>query len=132
MGVSKGRETSREEGISYIHCETHQTLLNIIQVLWTLSNWEPDEKVYLIFRSSIISQKMCGPRIMYTKAINPDRARGMVMMKEPPEFTRQGPGCRTICNAQGWSHSSYLRRLKQNENPDCYSINQDRTSLFYI
>lgn len=86
MGVSKGRERR----VSYIHCETHQTLLNIIQVLWTLSNWESDEKVYLIFRSSVISQKMCGPRIMYTKAINPDRARGMVMMKGTTRIYQAG------------------------------------------
>lgn len=57
---------------------------------------------------------------MYTEVINPDRARGMAMMKGTTRFTGQGLGCQTICNAQRQSHSSYSRRLKQNENPDDY------------
>lgn len=74
-------------------CNTHQNLLNVIQVLWTLSNWESDEKGYLIIIRSIIISQKCGPRIVYTKTINPYRAHGVVMMKGTTRIHWAGPGC---------------------------------------
>lgn len=71
-------------------CNTHQNLLNVIQVLWTLSNWESVEKGYLIIIRSIIISQKCGPRIVYTKTINPYRAHGVVMMKGTTRIHWQG------------------------------------------